>query len=191
MMSYFPSINTRSLVTIMMLHYRHHFSTAFEVSKAVLSNTENKCYVISSSSRGIGLEFTKQLLSRSSSTSTVIGLYRTKTDALNQLQLEPSVTKKLKLVYVDLESQDSILQATKEIQQITNKVDMLINTAGILGDGGKTTPGPERSLSAIDRIWMEKTMQVMRFQDTLKLVLPRFYFAVHSLSYSIFSHYCH
>jgi len=35
----------------------------------------------------------------------------------------------------------------------------LLNVAGILGDG-KNTPGPERSVSKIERGWLEKTFQV-------------------------------
>lgn len=36
---------------------------------------------------------------------------------------------------------------------------MLLNVAGLLGDG-KETPGPERSYSKIERDWMTKTMNI-------------------------------
>ncbi|KAL7538175.1 hypothetical protein ACHAXR_008331 [Thalassiosira sp. AJA248-18] len=46
------------------------------------------------------------------------------------------------------------------IAQNYQRVDALFNVAGILGDGGKTTPGPERSIANIERDWMEKTLVV-------------------------------
>jgi len=39
------------------------------------------------------------------------------------------------------------------------RIVALFNVAGILGDG-KTTPGPERSITKIQRTWLEKTMTV-------------------------------
>jgi NAD(P)-dependent dehydrogenase (short-subunit alcohol dehydrogenase family) len=38
-------------------------------------------------------------------------------------------------------------------------IDLLLNVAGILGDG-QTTPGPERSLDKINREWLSKTFDV-------------------------------
>lgn len=40
---------------------------------------------------------------------------------------------------------------------------MLLNVAGILGDGGVKTPGPERSIRNLDRSWAAKTMEVNYF----------------------------
>lgn len=39
------------------------------------------------------------------------------------------------------------------------RVDLLFNVAGVLGDG-KNTPGPERSLRAMDRGWLRHTLEV-------------------------------
>lgn len=39
------------------------------------------------------------------------------------------------------------------------RVDLLFNVAGVLGDG-KNTPGPERSLRAMDREWLRHTLEV-------------------------------
>lgn len=39
------------------------------------------------------------------------------------------------------------------------RVDLLFNVAGVLGDG-KKTPGPERSLRAMDRDWLRHTLEV-------------------------------
>jgi len=49
------------------------------------------------------------------------------------------------------------------MQQYGGRVDVLFNVAGILGDGGVTTPGPERSIRYLDRDWAAKTMAVNYF----------------------------
>lgn len=41
----------------------------------------------------------------------------------------------------------------------SQRVDLLFNVAGVLGDG-KTTPGPERSLRSMDRDWLRHTLEV-------------------------------
>lgn len=60
---------------------------------------------------------------------------------------------------MDVEDQASIEQAGTEIRNKYDRVDLLLNVAGILGDA-KTTPGPERSLAKMDRAWFEKTLAV-------------------------------
>ena len=55
--------------------------------------------------------------------------------------------------------QDSIERASELIKSKFNRIDLLLNVAGILGDG-KNTPGPERSALKMDREWMEKSFQV-------------------------------
>jgi len=63
------------------------------------------------------------------------------------------------MVRLDVEDQDSIEAAGSEIRNQFDRVDILLNVAGILGDA-KNTPGPERSLSKMDRKWFEKTLAV-------------------------------
>ena len=63
------------------------------------------------------------------------------------------------VVQLDLEDQDSIVRASSYIREKFNRVDVLLNVAGILGDA-KTTPGPERSIAKLDREWVEKTMAI-------------------------------
>ena len=60
---------------------------------------------------------------------------------------------------LDLESQQSIESAGESLRQSFDRVDLLLNVAGILGDG-KTDPGPERSLGKIQRDWIEKSLAV-------------------------------
>ena len=63
------------------------------------------------------------------------------------------------MVRLDLEDQISIERAAEEIKDLYSRIDLLINVAGILGDG-MTTPGPEKSITRLDRAWFEKTLAV-------------------------------
>ena len=122
-----------------------------------LQSSEGQVYVISGSSRGIGLEFCRQLLLRTSGTK-VIGLTRSSTDVLSKLQND--FPTRMHVVHVDLENQQSVVDAGKAVSALVNRVDMLFNVAGILGDGGNKYPGPERSLLNVDRDWFSKTLNL-------------------------------
>jgi len=70
------------------------------------------------------------------------------------------VSPRIKVLQLDVEDQASIDALANEIKtSFNNRVDCLLNVAGLLGDG-QTTPGPERSLSKLNREWVEKTMAV-------------------------------
>eukprot|EP00522_Entomoneis_paludosa_P009437 CAMPEP_0172443618 /NCGR_PEP_ID=MMETSP1065-20121228/3852_1 /TAXON_ID=265537 /ORGANISM="Amphiprora paludosa, Strain CCMP125" /LENGTH=211 /DNA_ID=CAMNT_0013193913 /DNA_START=570 /DNA_END=1202 /DNA_ORIENTATION=+ len=71
-----------------------------------------------------------------------------------------SSSKRIDIVALDLEEQSTIEKAGSFLREKYDRVDGLFNVAGLLGDGGKTTPGPERSISKMDRGWLEKTMAV-------------------------------
>jgi NAD(P)-dependent dehydrogenase (short-subunit alcohol dehydrogenase family) len=73
--------------------------------------------------------------------------------------LDPTSQRRVQIIPLDVEQQSSIESAGQKIQELFQRVDLLLNVAGILGDG-QTTPGPERSLSKLDRTWLEKTMAV-------------------------------
>jgi NAD(P)-dependent dehydrogenase (short-subunit alcohol dehydrogenase family) len=73
--------------------------------------------------------------------------------------LDESTRHRIFTVAIDMEQQTSIENAGSIIKDKFTRVDMLLNVAGILGDG-QTTPGPERSLLKMDRKWLETTMAV-------------------------------
>lgn len=73
--------------------------------------------------------------------------------------LDATSKHRIQLVPLDLIQQSSIENAGKIMREKYNRIDLLLNVAGILGDG-VTTPGPERALSKIDRSWLETTMAV-------------------------------
>jgi NAD(P)-dependent dehydrogenase (short-subunit alcohol dehydrogenase family) len=60
---------------------------------------------------------------------------------------------------LDLADQATIEAAGAALRERYARVDLLLNVAGILGDG-VTTPGPERTMAAITRSWLEQTMAV-------------------------------
>jgi len=66
---------------------------------------------------------------------------------------------RVETIQLDLEDQLSVERAGTDIRNRYDRVDLLLNVAGILGDG-TTTSGPERSLSKLDRAWFEKTLAV-------------------------------
>ena len=74
-------------------------------------------------------------------------------------QISPSERSRIYLVQLDLEQQETIERAGEYIRQNFDRVDVLLNVAGLLGDGS-TTPGPERSILKMDRDWIEKSMAI-------------------------------
>jgi len=69
------------------------------------------------------------------------------------------VASRVSIQQLDLEDQSSIENLGEIIKSSYNRVDVLFNVAGILGDGS-TTPGPERSLGSMDRDWVMKSFNV-------------------------------
>ena len=118
-------------------------------------------YVVSGASRGIGNEFTRQLLDRSPD-SIVFALMRKTQSADNILS---KYQDRYIPVHLDLLLQESINKAGESIKDTLKnrghdlKIDMLVNAAGILG-GEVGDKGPERSISGIDRTWLESTLQI-------------------------------
>ena len=157
MFSYYYRMKTFSAIILLS---STRFSSCGTVTKLQPINILDGVCVISSSSRGIGLEFTKQILEKTNM--HVFGLVRSKQPDLNipPLKLWQQYPERLHLITgVDLEDQTSIENAVKSIEQSTERVDLLVNVSGLLGDG-ISTPGPERSISMIDRDWLTKSMNV-------------------------------
>lgn len=121
----------------------------------------NAVYVVSGASRGIGVQFVRSLMERTKG--TIVACCRLPDSAigLNEyiVSLPEIDAKRICKVVLDLEKQDTIESAAATIRDKFHRVDILFNVAGILGDG-LTTPGPERSISKLDRSWVEETMAV-------------------------------
>lgn len=128
--------------------------------------TEASVAVVSTASRGIGLELASQLLM--DTPATIVGLYRSprSIDIDTPLyRMKQVYNDRLRLVQIDLENQGSVDQACSTITSAFKRVDLLINVAGMLGD--KSSAGPERSITAMDRDWLTKTFDVSQEQRPL------------------------
>jgi NAD(P)-dependent dehydrogenase (short-subunit alcohol dehydrogenase family) len=81
-------------------------------------------------------------------------------DYIHSINDDDNNRRRIQTVLLDLEDQASIECAANTIQNQFDRIDILFNVAGLLGDGGKSTPGPERSITKIDRTWLDKTLAV-------------------------------
>lgn len=136
-------------------------SCALSMSLSALTSSNEEAYVISSASRGLGMEFTKQLLQRTNG--KIIGLHRSPS-SLEVSQLQQQFPSRFFPVSYDLEDELLIEKAMKEVAALTDRVDLLLNVAGILGDPiSPTNEGPERSLSKLNKQWLQKTFDINLF----------------------------
>lgn len=125
-------------------------------------------FVVTGASRGIGLQFVKSLVARTEG--AVVALCRSPDSAASLRGALSAMTddEKMRVTVwkLDLEDQGSIESACETIKQSFDRVDLLLNVAGILGDG-KTTPGPERSIQRIDREWLARSLDVNLLGPTM------------------------
>ena len=125
------------------------------------NNDEDAVFVVTGANRGIGLQFVKSLFERTNGNIVACCRSPSLAENLNDFvsSLDSKSSQRVKLVQLDVEDQHSIESAASQIREAYNRVDVLLNVAGILGDG-TATPGPERAMSKLDRDWVEKTMSV-------------------------------
>jgi NAD(P)-dependent dehydrogenase (short-subunit alcohol dehydrogenase family) len=129
------------------------------------SDPDGRVFVVTGASRGIGLHAVKLLLNRTRGTVVACCRERRQQQLEHVLAVESSdQCHRLRVVELDLEDQDSIERAGREIREIIpnggSGIDAIFHVAGVLGDNRVSTPGPERSISQIDRSWLEKSMAV-------------------------------
>jgi len=114
-------------------------------------------FVISGSSRGMGLQYCKSLLDRTNG-KLVACARDVGSKALNDLCKE--YPDRVHILELDVTNQSQIQLAASDVESKFGRVDMLLNVAGILGDGGKSAPGPERNIRQLDREWFRQNMEV-------------------------------
>lgn len=131
-------------------------------SHAIMRNQDSDAvFVITGASRGIGLQIVKDMLIRTKG--TIVACCRSPANAEGLISFVQSLTledaNRISIQTLDLEDQQCIETLANTIKTNYNRVDVLFNVAGILGDG-KTTPGPERSIRSMDRDWATKSFNV-------------------------------
>lgn len=124
-------------------------------------NTDpNAVYLVTGANRGIGLQHVKSLSSRVSG--TILACCRTPDIAteLHNFLYSHDTDKKIRILPLDVTQQDQIESVGRIVEERYGRLDALFNVAGVLGDGGTTTPGPERSLARIDPEWFRHSLEV-------------------------------
>eukprot|EP01013_Petalomonas_cantuscygni_P043832 TRINITY_DN8503_c0_g1_i1.p1 TRINITY_DN8503_c0_g1~~TRINITY_DN8503_c0_g1_i1.p1 ORF type:complete len:289 (+),score=25.89 TRINITY_DN8503_c0_g1_i1:112-978(+) len=109
----------------------------------------NAVFVVSGASRGIGAEFCRQLLTRS--TGRVIGLCRNP-EAADVLSSTDTFPDRFSLVRCDVTDPSSVRAAAESVGA---RCDVLVLVAGLLGTGIRNGDrGPERALREVDPDWL-------------------------------------
>jgi NAD(P)-dependent dehydrogenase (short-subunit alcohol dehydrogenase family) len=91
--------------------------------------------LVTGASRGLGLEFTRQYLQRGAK---VYAGYRRVETANTLREMNKAQPDRLVLVPLDVSDEQSILQACEMVRKSTDKLDALINNAGIGGVDTRT-----------------------------------------------------
>ncbi|KAI0718148.1 NAD-P-binding protein [Cerioporus squamosus] len=103
-----------------------------------MAAAEETVWIITGTSRGIGLEMTRQLLS--SPTNTVIAACRNPSKAEALRALAGSAKGKLHIVTLDVLDRESIRKCSEEVATIVGDkgIDYLVNNAGVASGGMDT-----------------------------------------------------
>ena len=131
-----------------------------EGSPSVLRNSDpNAVFVVTGASRGIGLQFVKSLFEHTQG--NIVACCRSPESASGLLEFRSRTTDpdRIQMVQLDLEDPKSVERVGNDLQAKFQRIDLLLNVAGLLGDA-KNTPGPERSLTKIESTWMEQSFRV-------------------------------
>jgi NAD(P)-dependent dehydrogenase (short-subunit alcohol dehydrogenase family) len=139
----------------------HKSTVRFSSRRFFSFNSDGKCStaVISTASRGIGLEFARQLLDKGFH---CILLVRDKFESVPQPVQDLNVSYGPKCDVIgglNLEDQESVENVCKQVGNLLNgqELNLLLNVAGILHESdGK----PEKSVHEIKRSWLEKSLAI-------------------------------
>lgn len=92
---------------------------------------------------------------------TIVACCRTpdQSDQLHAFRNSLPDPARIEVLPLDLEDQSSIEALGTRIRETYWRIDVLFNVAGLLGNA-KSTPGPERSITKIDRDWFDMSMAI-------------------------------
>lgn len=128
---------------------------------AARNNDAEAVFVVSGASRSMGLQFVKELLSRTKGRIVACVMRPGSAPALDSFlnSLSSDERSRIEVHKLDVTNIHHIEQIAKDIGETYGRVDGLFNVAGVLGDK-ETTPGPEMNLSQLDQKWAEDQMAV-------------------------------
>jgi NAD(P)-dependent dehydrogenase (short-subunit alcohol dehydrogenase family) len=111
--------------------------------------------LVQGASRGIGLEFVRQLAERSG----VERVFATCRDPATADDLQAiGGNAPVETLAMDVEDEDSIREAAGKLSGEISRIDLLINCAGLLHDG--QAMGPERRLDQLDPVNLHRSFAV-------------------------------
>jgi len=119
---------------------------------------------IQGASRGIGLEFVRQLALHPAVT-TVFASCRSPADA-GPLQALARSTPRIQLLPLDVTDEQSIVAAAAQTGLITDRLQLLINCAGVLHDE-KAAMSPEKKLDDVQAACLARSFAVNAFGPLL------------------------
>ncbi|KAJ7570312.1 hypothetical protein O6H91_01G114600 [Diphasiastrum complanatum] len=120
--------------------------------------------LVQGASKGLGLEFVRQLLERDPK-NKVIATCRSPSKAVGLATLKHQHTQRLSILPLDVTNEPAIEAAAKFVANQLGRLDLLINSAGILHSPGILQP--ETSLSKVDSKALLLTYQVNAVGPTL------------------------
>ena len=125
------------------------------------NNDVEAVFVVTGASRSMGLEFVKQLLTRTKGKIVALILRPGSSPALDQAlgQLSRDDRARVNVLPLDVTNEDQIVNVATELNETYARVDGLFNVAGVLGDK-TTTAGPEMNLSQLDQSWLQHQFAV-------------------------------
>lgn len=135
---------------------------AAETASARRNADPDAVFVVSGASRGIGLGYCRSLIDRTAG-KVVAGVRDPENVHPSLAELRDAHPSRVDVVPLDVTDQDQVEAAATYLAsdaRYGGRVDALFNVVGILGDGGATTPGPERNLAQLDRAWFQRNMEL-------------------------------
>ncbi|EFJ17480.1 hypothetical protein SELMODRAFT_114449 [Selaginella moellendorffii] len=127
--------------------------------RALCENAGSRAGVslIQGASRGLGLEFVRQLLERNAK-DFVVATCRNPVKAENLAALKEKYPDRLQVLGLDVTDEDTIKEAANQVSKFHGPLELLVNTAGILHVENLVTP--ETSLSKLEKDALLLTFQI-------------------------------
>lgn len=133
----------------------------------IRNSDPNAVFVVTGANRGIGLQYVKTLLDRVEGKIVACCRDPNRASALQEVATSAATDDRVTILPLDVTDIIQIESLGSELKQrFGSRVDGLFNVAGVLGDG-KSTSGPERSLSRIDPDWLRNSFEINVFGPTL------------------------
>jgi NAD(P)-dependent dehydrogenase (short-subunit alcohol dehydrogenase family) len=129
-----------------------------------VTQSQSQVALVQGASRGVGLEFTRQLLERRY-VSHVIATCRKPEESDALAQLGERSAGRLSVVRLDVADEKSIIDAVGAVKKTAERLHLLINCAGILHD--ESGVRPEKRLESVDPDILQRVFEVNAFGPLL------------------------